>query len=61
MNDELKESYKAHMKWLKDYNTGLVTSYNKGKEEGKIEGEKNKAIELAKKMKEKEVDINFIS
>ncbi len=53
MNDELKESYEAHMKWLRDYNTGLVTSYKKGRIEEKIE--------LAKKMREDGVSLDFIS
>ena len=53
MNDELKESYEAHMKWVRDYNSGLSNSFSKGKIEGKIE--------TARKMKEDGLSVEVIS
>ena len=43
-----------------DYNTNINVATKEGFENGKIEGEKSKQLEIAKKMKEKGTDIKFI-
>ena len=43
-----------------DYNTNINVATKEGFENGKIEGEKSKQLEIAKKMKEKGTDLKFI-
>ena len=57
MNDELRESYEAHMKWIRDYNSGIYVSFNKGKNEGERAG----INKTAKNMKDLGLSIEIIS
>ena len=43
-----------------DYNTNINVATKEGFENGKIEGEKSKQLEITKKMKEKGTDLKFI-
>ncbi|MDL2229979.1 Rpn family recombination-promoting nuclease/putative transposase, partial [Treponema sp. OttesenSCG-928-L16] len=46
-DEALRDSYEAHMKWVRDYNTMIRRSREKGLEEGA----RQKALETARKMK----------
>ncbi|MEA1967914.1 MAG: Rpn family recombination-promoting nuclease/putative transposase [Thermodesulfobacteriota bacterium] len=58
-DEELVDAYEAHMKWQRDFNSGISNARKEGKKEGekegKVEGEKNMLIEAL------EIRFEFIS
>ena len=63
---ELRQKYIMDQKAIEDagydkgYDSGYDSGYNSGHDLGTLEGEKNKSIEIAKKMKSKKIDIEDI-
>ena len=47
-----RQAYEDRLKAEWDYNTGMKSAYRDGELKGKLEGELNKAVETARKMKE---------
>ncbi|PID78035.1 MAG: hypothetical protein CSB21_02800 [Deltaproteobacteria bacterium] len=64
MDSELVDAYEAHMKWKRDYASGvddaLARGLKQGREEGREEGSLSSKIEIAKKMLEKGYDTSVI-
>jgi len=60
-NQEQLDKYEESLKNYRDLKGVLDTAFMEGKIEGKIEGEKNKAIETAIKMKKDNLNIEIIS
>lgn len=68
-DEELLDAYEAHMKWKKDYNTGIFFAKKEGKKEGmkegrtegKKEGIKTKQQKIAAKMLQKGYELKIIS
>ncbi|PIE71810.1 MAG: hypothetical protein CSA22_00970 [Deltaproteobacteria bacterium] len=65
LDSELVDAYEAHMKWKRDYATGVDEARTKGREEGRQEGRqegsRQSKMEIAKKMLDKGAEIDFIS
>ena len=63
-DEELQRLSELREKWARDESSALRSAKDDGIEEGRIEGkkegEKNKSIEIAKKMKREGLDINLI-
>jgi predicted transposase/invertase (TIGR01784 family) len=55
-----KEAYEDHLKWLRIEANTLHKYEQKGREEGRIEGEAKKSVEIALKMLEVNIDIKTI-
>lgn len=58
---EQVRSYEDSLKYYRDLKNSLDTAFEEGKEEGRIEGEKQKQIEIAKKSLALGIDPNTIS
>ena len=56
---ELRQKYKMDQKAIED--AGYEKGYDSGYNSGTLEGEKKKSIEIAKKLKEENMDISTIS
>ena len=59
-DEELQRLAELREKWDLDERSALRSAKDDGIEEGRKEGEKNKSIEIAKKMKEEGLDITLI-
>lgn len=59
-DEEVQRLAELREKWEMDYNSGISDAIRQGKEEGLRQGEKNKAIETAKKMIHKNMPIELI-
>ena len=59
---ELRQKYIMDQKAIEDagYDKGYDSGYNSGRDSGTLEGEKKKSIEIAKKLKSMNVDIQTI-
>lgn len=68
-DEELLDAYEAHMKWKRDYYSGIESARREGKEEGIEEGREEGIEEgeylaqlaIAKKMLKKGYDIETVS
>ena len=61
MSKEERERYEAIQKFEFNYNTSMYNIREIGKKEGKIEGKREKQIEISKKLYELGMSINKIS
>ena len=62
MSQDKNERYLAELrqKYIMDQKAIEDAGYDKGYDSGTLEGEKKKSIEIAKKMKDKKTDIDYI-
>jgi len=64
-DEELLDAYEAHMKWQRDYNSGIESARRegeaKGREEGRQEGQYLAQLAMAEKMLKKGYDIETVS
>ena len=60
---ELRQKYIMDQKAIEDagYDKGYDSGYNTGHDSGTLEGRKERSIEIAKKMKEENMDISTIT
>jgi predicted transposase/invertase (TIGR01784 family) len=61
LNKEEREVYNSHLDFLRIEEGAFGARFEAGKEEGKAEGEKNKAIIIAKNLLTAKIDIKLIS
>ena len=62
--EEVRRLAELREKWEMDYNSGIGHArrqgIKEGEEKGKIQGKRENQLEVAKKMKEKKIDIDTI-
>jgi predicted transposase/invertase (TIGR01784 family) len=65
LSDQELDFYENHLKWLRDQEGALETRFLEGREEGKLEGREEgsqlKALEIAKAMLAKGMDVKTVA
>ena len=54
-DEDMLDAYEAHMKWVRDYNSGVSSAWQKGRKEGRKEGEVVGKIQLLQQILNKPV------
>jgi len=60
LNPEEWLDYEANLKAWHDRKSEIDTAFDDAKQEGKLEGERAKSLEIAKNLKAKGMDMTFI-